>query len=248
MRRLTLAIAALVALTAASIAVAHGIDGAKTASAVSATFSAAPSGTVTTRTCTTTDNKTITIADGRYTGSATSSNAALQGGVTIRARSVINTTDNVGTVTGAYRIHVANGGDTVGAFTTVYDHGAIAGWTEGRAHAPAGRVLGNLSAAFSATGTGFQSGKIGGGTSAGSAVALGPTSCRPTSPPADRSEARGTVTAISAGSITVAQLTCVIPSAMSADVNNRIKLNDRAEIHCSVQSGQNTLTRADKLR
>src|SRR5690348_547183 len=68
MRKLTFAVAGVVALVAASIAVAHGIDGAKTATAVSGTFSATPSGTVTTRTCTTADNKTITIADAKYTG------------------------------------------------------------------------------------------------------------------------------------------------------------------------------------
>jgi hypothetical protein len=247
MRKLTLAIAALVALTATSIAVAHGIDGAKTASAVSATFSAAPSGTVTTRTCTTTDNKTITIADGKYTGNAVSPNAALQGAITVRARSVINTTDNVGTVTGAYRIDVASGGDTVGAFTTVYDHGTIAGWTDGRAHSPAGRLLGNLSAAFAATGNGFQSGKIGGSTANGSAIALGPTSCKPSSPPVEKSEARGPAT-VSATSITVAGLTCAIPSGMSADVNSKVKTGDVVEIHCSVQNGTNTLTRVEKHR
>lgn len=247
MRKLTFAITALVALTATSIAVANGIDGAKTAAAVSATFTAAPSGTVTTRTCTTTDNQTITIADGKYTGNAASSNAALQGAITVRARSVINTTDDVGTVTGAYRIDVASGGDTVGAFRSVYDHGTIAGWTDGRAHAQAGRVLGNLSATFAATGTGFQSGKIGGGTAAGSAIALGPTSCKPSRPPVEQSEARGPAT-VSATSITVAGLTCAIPSAMSADVTSKVKTGDVVEIHCSVQNGTNTLTRVDTHR
>jgi hypothetical protein len=248
MRKLTFAIAALVALAATSIAVAHGIDGAKTATAVSGTFSAAPSGAVTTRTCTTTDNKTITIADAKYTGTAVSTNADLAGVITLRARSVINTTDNVGTVKGAYRIDVASGGDTVGAFSTVYDHGTIAGWTDGRAHTPFARLLGNLSATFAATTTGFQGGKIGGDTASGSAIELGPTSCKPTKPPTEKSEARGTVSSITGTSITVADLTCQIPTAVSADVNNRLKQNDRAEIHCSVENGQNTLTRARKLR
>jgi hypothetical protein len=247
MRKLTFAIAGVLALVATSIAVAHGIDGAKTATAVSGTFNAAPAGTVTTRSCTTTDNKTITITDAKYAGQAVSSNADLQGAITLRARSVINTTDGVGTVNGAYRIDVASGGDTVGAFSTVYDHGTVAGWTAGRAHTPYAKLLGNLSATFGAN-TGFAGGKIGGGTAAGAALELGPASCKPSKPPTEKSEAKGTVTAISATSITVAQLTFLIPTAMSAAVNDKVKMNDRAEIHCSVQNGQNTLTRVEKLR
>jgi len=245
MRKLTFAIAGVIALVATSIAVANGIDVAKTATAVSGTFAAGPSGTVTTRSCTTTDNKSITITDAKYTGTADSSNADLKGAITLRARSVINTTDGVGTVNGAYRIDVASGGDTVGAFSTVYDHGTIAGWTAGRAHTPNAKLLGNLSATFAAN-TGFAGGKIGGGTANGSALELGPTSCKPAKPPVEKSEARGTVSAISANSITVAQLTCAIPSAMSAGVNAKVKQGDRAEIHCTVVSGQNTLTRVEK--
>jgi hypothetical protein len=245
MRKLTFAIAGVLALIATSIAVAHGIDGANTATAVSGTFAAAPSGTVTTRSCTTTDNKSITISDAKYTGTADSSNADLKGAITLRARSVLNTTDGVGTVNGAYRIDVASGGDTVGAFSTVYDHGTIAGWTAGRAHTPYAKLLGNLSATFAAS-TGFTGGKIGGGTAAGSALELGPTSCKPAKPATEKSEARGTVSAISATSITVAQLTCVIPSAMSAAVNAKVKQGDRAEIHCTIQNGANTLTRVEK--
>jgi len=247
MRKLTFAVAGVVALVATSIAVAHGIDGAKTAAAVSGTFSATPSGTVTTRTCTTTDNKTITIADAKYTGTADSSNADLKGPITLRARSVINSTDNVGWVNGAYRIDVATGGDTVGAFSTVFDHGTIAGWTAGRAHTPYARLRGNISAAFAAS-TGFSGGKIGGGTASGAAVEIGPASCKPTAPPVEKSAAKGTVSAISADSITVAGLTCAIPSAMSAAVNAKVKQCDHAEIHCTLQNGQNTLTRVEKGR
>jgi hypothetical protein len=158
---------------------------------------------------------------------------------------VINTTDGVGTVNGAYRIDVASGRDTVGAFSTVYDHGTIAGWTSGSGHTPHVKLLGNLSATFG-SGTGFN-GKIGGGTAAGSAIELGSTSCKPASPPVEKSEARGPAT-ISATSITVAGLTCTIPTAMSAAVNAKFKTGDVVEIHCSVQNGTNTLTRIERHR
>ena len=57
-----------------------------------------------------------------------------------------------------------------------------------------------------------------------------------------KSEAHGTISAISATSITVAGLTCAIPADKSADVNAKFKQNDVAQIHCALVSGVNTLT------
>lgn len=240
MRKLTYAAAGVLALVAAGVAVAHGIDGAKTAKALSGTFSAT-SNNVSSRSCTTNDGKTLTITNGRYTGTA-SGDPDLTGPITLRARSVVNN-DGVGVVDGSFRIDVA-GGETGGAFSTVYDHGTIAGLALGRAHAPSARLVANVSATF-APGS-FTGGKLGGGTSAGSAVEVGPGKCAASQTKPEKSEARGTITALSSTSITVAGLTCTIPSAMSADVNAKFHLNDRAEIHCSVQNGQNTLTRIGK--
>ena len=243
MRKLTLAIVGLVALLVTSVAVAHGIQGAKTAKSVAGTFSAT-AGSVTTRTCTTSDNKTIVVSDGKYTGAA-SGDADLTGAITLRARSVINTTDNVGTVDGWLKIDVASGRDTSASFSTVYDHGSIAGLAAGRAHDPGAKLVGNLSSTFSAS-SGFTGAKIGGGTSGGGAVEIGTGSCKPSKTPAEKSEARGTVSAISATSITVAGLTCAIPADKSADVNAKVKQGDRVEIKCSLVSGQNTLTKVEK--
>jgi len=241
MRKLTFAVVAVVALAATSIAVAHGIEGAKTAKAVAATFSAT-AGSTTTRTCTTAEGKVLTVTSGKYTGTA-SGDPDLTGPITIAARSTINTTDGVGVVDGQFRIDVA-GRDTSAAFSTVYDHGNIAGLAAGRARDPHLRLLGNVSAAFNAA-TGFTSGKIGGGTAGGSAVELGPGSCKASKTPPEKSEARGTITALTATSITVAGLTCAIPSDKSSDVNAKFKVNDRAEIHCALQNGQSTLTRIE---
>ena len=60
----------------------------------------------------------------------------------------------------------------------------------------------------------------------------------------DQGEKRGprTISALSATSITVAGLTCAIPSDKSADVNAKFKQNDVAQIRCSLVSGVNTLT------
>ncbi|HET7129537.1 MAG TPA: hypothetical protein VFJ93_10740 [Gaiellaceae bacterium] len=243
MRKLILATAGLAALVATGVAVAHGIQGAKTAKAVAATFSAS-AGTVTTRTCTTTDGKSISVTDGKYTGTALG-DADLAGAITLRVRSAINTTDKVGTVSGAFRIDVS-GRDTTGAFSTVYDNGGIAGLATGRAHSPGAKIVGNLSAKFDPA-TGFTEGKVGGGTSGGSAVELGTGSCRPAKTHPEHSEARGTAT-LTATSITVAGLQCNLPGDKAAAINDKFKTGDRVEIRCDFANGANTLTRISKHR
>jgi hypothetical protein len=243
MRRVSLAIAGVVALVAASVAVAHGIEGARTASSVAATFSAVGSN-ITSRTCTTSAGKSITVTDGTYTGTA-SGNTDLAGAVKLRVRSVINTSDDVGTVSGAFRIDVAGGRDTRGAFTAVYGDGSIAGLAVANAHRPDARIVGNISAAF-APSSGFTSGKIGGGTAGGGAVELGAGSCRPQAPHPEHSAARGTISALSTASITVAGLTCQLPPDRAADINAKFHTGDRVEIRCDYVNGQTTLSHISK--
>jgi hypothetical protein len=239
MRRLTFIAAGLAALLVTSIAVAHGINGGKSAKAVAATFQATGSN-VSTRTCTTTDGKSITITDGRYTGTA-SGDPDLTGAITLSARSVINTTDNVGVVDGQFRIDVSAGHDTFANYSAVYAGGNIAGLAMGLARNSDARLIANLSAGFNAS-SGFTGGKLGGGTAGGNAAELGPAKCAPTtSPKPEKSEAHGTISALSATSITVAGLQCAIAPNDSAAVNAKYKPNDRAEIHCSLQNGVNTL-------
>lgn len=243
MRKFTLAAALLVALTATSVAVAHGIGGAKTATSVAGTFTAT-AGKVTSQTCTSTDGKTIVVTTGDYSGSATGS-TDLTGAIKLHARSVINTTDDVGTVTGQFRID-QNGRDTRAAFASVYDHGTISGLADGRVHQPSARLVSNLSATFSPA-SGFTNGKLGGDTAGGSAVEVSNVAapCRGAIPPTARTEARGQISALSADSITVSGLTCGIPSAASADVNKRFKTGDTVEIRCTYANGQLTLAKIE---
>jgi Cu/Ag efflux protein CusF len=242
MRKVVLTMAGLAALVTTSVAVANGIDGAKTAKAVAATFSAT-AGTTSSRTCTTTDGKTITVTNGKYTGTALG-DADLAGAITLRVRSVVNTTDKVGVVNGEFRIDTT-GRDTFGAFSSVYDNGAIAGYTRAGAHEPGARILGNLSATFDPA-TGFTGGKIGGGTSGGSAVELGRGSCNPAKDHPEHSAARGSISALSTASITVAGLTCMLPAVQAGDINAKFKTGDNVEIRCAFANGLNTLTRIEK--
>ena len=243
MRRLILVAAGLVALTTAGLAVANGIDGPKSIKSVAGTFSAASVSTRS-RSCQTTDGKTIVVTNGRYAGTALG-DADLAGPIRLYARSVINS-DGVGVVHGKLRIDVA-GADTVAHFTTVYDHGKLAGFARGHAREPYARLLGNLSASFNAA-SGFSDGKIG-NTDGGSAVELGPGRCEPSQAKArEKSQARGTVSALSASSITVAGLTCALPADLTARVNAAFKVNDRAEIHCALVGTENTLVKIKKRR
>jgi hypothetical protein len=238
LRRLTFIAAGLAALLASSIALAHGIEGAKSAKAVSTGFSAA-AGKTSSKTCTTTDGKTITITNGLYTGTATG-DPDLTGAITLSAHSVVNS-DGVGEVNGQLRIDVSGGRDTFANYSAVYDHGNIAGLAVGHSRNAGAGLLANLSATFGST-TGFQSGKLGGGTAGGSAVELGPARCaRQQQPPAEKSEAHGTISHLDSGSITVAGLTCAIAAGDSAAVNAKFHMNDVVEIHCSLQNGTNTL-------
>jgi hypothetical protein len=241
-RMLVFAAAAVLALAATGFAVARGLDGSnKTVKAVSGTFAATTASKVETRTCTTADGKTLVTTNGTYTGTS-SGDPDLTGNITIDARSLINMTDNVGTVTGRLRIDVP-GRNTQAHFDAVYSGGQISGLAGGFAHDPAAALLANLSAGFSGSG-GFTGGKLGGGTAGGAAVEIGPGRCQPTKVVKENSEARGTVSAVSSTSITVAGLTCAVPTNLQAKVAT-VKVNDRAEIHCSLVGNVNTLTRID---
>ena len=240
MRRLTFGAAGLITLTLAGLSIAAGLD-VKSAKSVSGTFSAATVSS-TTKTCKAVDGKTIAVTNARYSGTAVG-DADLAGPIRLAARSVINTTDDVGAVEGKLRIDVASGGDTVAHFTAVYDHGKLAGVAIGHVQEPHAKLLANLSAGFGSGG--FTGGKLG-NSAGGSAVELGPGRCEPSQARAERSEATGTVSALSPASITVAGLTCTVPASLSAKVNSTVKIGDRATIHCVLVNGQNTLVRIRK--
>ena len=241
MRKLILMMAAFAMFATAGIAVAHGVDSGKNVKSAAGTFTATTVGSSQTRSCTTTDGKAITITSATYTGTS-AGDADLTGTATLQVRSTIDTTDGLGIVQGRLKID-ASGGDTTAHFDGVYDHGTVAGLASGHAAAEHVALLANISASFSPT-AGFTGGKIGGGTAGGSAVEVGPARCASTKTIKDKSEARGTVSAISPTSLTVGGLTCAIGSNLAAKTAT-LKVGDRAEIKCSLVSGVNTLARIE---
>jgi len=242
MKNLTLAAAAAAALVCAGVALAHGIDGGTPSFAsVSGTFTATTvSGKSSTQTCTNAAGKSITSTRATYTGTASGS-ADLTGDAVLNANSIIDMTDGIGTVQGTLRI-----GKTQAQFTAVYDHGNIAGLATGHS-ASHTQLLANLSAGFTATG-GFTGGKVG-GSAGGSAVEVVNGPCRRQPPPRpEKNEAKGAITAVSASSITVAGVTCAVPTSLAAKVTSEYAVGTRVEIMCSAVSGVETLVRIDKQR
>jgi stage V sporulation protein SpoVS len=223
------------------IAVARGFDDGKSATAVSGAFTATTVANSQTRSCTTTDGKTISTTNATYTGTATSTAADLTGNATFQLRSTINTTDGVGVATGKLKI-AASGGDTSVHFDGVYDHGTLVGLASGHATTPHSSLLANLSASFSAT-AGLTSGKLG-GAAGGSAVETGPAKCSPSKQTSQTLQAHGSVTAVSATSISVAGVTCTIPASLAGKLSSLLTVGANAEIKCSVAGGVNTLVKA----
>ena len=236
MRRIILASVAGLVLVVAGVAVANGFDS-KAVKQASATFTATAASNLRTSSCTGTDG-TYAKSVATYTGSASSSEASLNGAARIEAASFVNTTTGVGTVWGNARIDTA-GGSTRFSFQGVLTHGSVVGLASG--HSRGANLLANISADYSAAG-GFGNGKLGGGTAAGDAVLITPGGCHPPAPPKpERVKARGAISTVSPTSITVAGVTCSVPGDLQGKVA-KLKVSDVVSIECNVANGANTLT------
>ena len=160
MRRLmTFALAALVALAVTGLAIAHGSDTKKT-SPVSASFTATPTEKTTTVTCTGGDG-TYNITRGSYEGTATGSDAVLTGKITLRTKSVVNTTTGYGYTEGKVTLRDADGKLKAKAHLIAVNtqKGILNGFLNGRVKEQ-GHLLANFSAAFNADGSSL-SGELG---------------------------------------------------------------------------------------
>jgi hypothetical protein len=160
--------AALSVLALAGMAFAHG-GGPSSVQATSATFVATTVADSKSDTCTGADG-TYTRTRANYTGTATSTDARLNGAMTVRATTVYNADTKLGVVDGSFRVMTTDG-HTDGHFRGVDTDGSLAGFADGsaKAHGPHGRLLANLSATFDPT-TGFAAGSLGGGSAPDTAV------------------------------------------------------------------------------
>ena len=242
-------VAAAVALVAA--AVAYAAYTASGVSAATATFSTDKVSPLRTGSCTGGDGKAFTVTSGHYTGvasfAAPATAAELNGRLTIDARTVYSTTDDLGYVTGSF--HVRNDRQTRlnGHFTATLKGTQLVGFLDASSRGRHARVLGNLSATFTPT-TGFTAGLIGSTSStAVLAVIAGPT-CpkprpepKPVPAPSHRPvHVEGTISAIGDGSlnstVTVSSrgpstATCARDATSPATTG--FKVGDRVEMGCT---------------
>jgi hypothetical protein len=155
------------ALVFAGVAIAKHV--AASTDAVSATFAAATVSDLRSRTCTGADG-TYVVTHAKYTGTATSADARLTGNLVLHARSVYNTTENLGWVSARWHLTDANGvGKGRGHLRAVNVNGQLEGLLSGQVRGPHGRLLGNVSAAFTSAG-GFSGGQLGAGSTANTAI------------------------------------------------------------------------------
>jgi hypothetical protein len=179
MRKLTWILAALAALAVASVAVAHdklgtGVTPAK------ATFTA-KTATDETKTCTAADGSVWHLTHATYKGTSTG-DPQLTGNLTLRTRSLINTTTGFGWTKGEAVVRDATTDQKKarGEFIAVNTQsGILNGFLTGSVR-DTGRLLANFSAAFTADGSSL-SGELGGTSSSStdSAVYAGGSGCDP---------------------------------------------------------------------
>jgi hypothetical protein len=176
-RLLLLALPAAAALAATGMALAAAA-GPKSQS-VSATFSATTVTRAKLTTCTINGSDTFAATVATYVGTATSSDARLNGRMRIRAASLIDTNTGVGRVVGLFRIRSSKGVGARGSINAVVGNGEATGAALGRVLGPGGGLAATLSSPFDpAAGFGVGSaGSIGTGTSAGTGVVLNGPFC-----------------------------------------------------------------------
>jgi hypothetical protein len=149
------------ALAAAGVATAH--RGAPSVQSVSAEFNAT---TVTQRyltTCSVNGGDTFQATRAMYTGTATSADSRLAGALTIRAWSLVDTTNGVGHLFGTFHIKGTGRNQAHGTLNAAISGGTASGLARGFVRGRWGHVVASLGATFDPT-AGFSSGSIGSST------------------------------------------------------------------------------------
>lgn len=241
-RTIALTAAGVAALAGAGGALAHSLDsnGLKT-SQVAATFSAAPASNISARSCTGGDG-TYIVTKGSWNGTAASANSRLSGAIVIRGELGVNLTTGLGWLVGRVAIDGGSDGrnDAGADIRGVIAGGKLTGFVLGRVR-DAGSVYGSITATI-ANG-GLSDGQIGSGSIAvpGNAIVVDRGSCTPIRAQKPVIEAKGTVTAVSAASITVqksdgSSQVCAVGADLAATVA-KLKAGDTVTLTCGLVDG-----------
>jgi hypothetical protein len=151
---------AVVALIGAGVAAAG--HRAPSVQAASATFDATNVSQHSLSTCSVNGGDTFQATRATYTGTSSSSDPRLAGAITIRAWSLVDTTNGVGHVYGLWRIRGANA-NAHGTLNAALSGGKASGLARGYVRGPWGHLVASAGATFDPT-AGFSSGAIGSST------------------------------------------------------------------------------------
>jgi len=162
------------ALATAGIAIAKAKSGG--IAPASATFSATSITKSVTKTCTINGGDTYALSHATYTGTATSTDARLNGPITINAWSIVDQTTGHGALVGHFKV----GAPTThadGKLEASLSGGQASGMVRAHLHGPSGELFAGLNGGFTASG-GFATGSaFGSGSSTDSGVVLSHGAC-----------------------------------------------------------------------
>lgn len=161
--------AACTALAVAGLAAAHNRDAG--VQSATATFNATSVTEKVQATCTA-GGDTYAFTRAIYTGTATSSDPRLSGPVTIRAKSLVDTTTGVGGLVGRVRIDGTDSSGAYGVVRAAISNSQAAGVVHAKLHGPGGWLLASLGSGFD-TASGFSAGTVGAATTGAGAIFSG---------------------------------------------------------------------------
>jgi hypothetical protein len=147
-------------LAAAGVAAAHGRG--TSVQAASATFAATTVSNLNQVTCSVTGGDTFQATKATYTGQSSSNDPRLAGALTIRAWSLVDTTNGVGHVFGLFHIK-GPGTQAHGTLNAAVANGDASGIARGFVRHQWGRIVASLGSQFDPN-AGFSSGSLGGST------------------------------------------------------------------------------------
>jgi hypothetical protein len=173
-RFIVLAALVCAALASAGIAVAVVKSGGEVG--ISATFNANTVVKGIEKSCTVSGGDTYTYTRAVYSGTATSSDARLNGPIKLWVQSMIDDTTGTGALIGAYNIHGANAAGAYGRIEASLSDGQMSGAVRGHAYKPWGELFAGLNGSFSANG-GFTGAGVGTGSGAATGVLLQHGAC-----------------------------------------------------------------------
>ena len=148
------------ALSAAGVAAARGRT--TSVQAASATFTATDVSQLSQVTCSVTGGDTFQATKATYRGTSLSSDPRLAGALTIRAWSLVDTTNGVGHVFGNFRIK-GPGTRAHGTLNGAIANGETSGIARGFVRHQWGRIVASMGSTFNPN-TGFSTGSLGGST------------------------------------------------------------------------------------